>query len=88
MREFVKFGINIWNVWKTSEKFDVHGSVYVGNVYIRSKVQRDAHGFVCILYFTVFALHVSGAIYTHRQEHKLQSTAVGMRNCYGIWEAG
>jgi hypothetical protein len=57
-------------------------------VYIRLKVQRDAHGFVCILYFAVFALHVSGAIYTHHQEHKLQITAVGMRNCYGTWDVG
>jgi hypothetical protein len=53
-------------------------------VYIRLKVQRDAHGFVRILYFTIFALHVSGAIYTHHQEHKLQSTAVGMRDFCGI----
>jgi hypothetical protein len=26
----------------------------------------------------IFALHVSGAIFTHPQEHKLQSTAIGM----------
>jgi hypothetical protein len=51
-------------------------------VCIRLKVQRDVNGFVCILYFTIFALHVSGTIYTHRQEHKLQSTTVGMRDCY------
>jgi hypothetical protein len=54
------------------------------NVYIRFKVQQDAHEFLCILYFTIFALHVSGAIYTHHQEHKLQSTAVGMRDFYGM----
>jgi hypothetical protein len=64
--------------------FNVHGFVHLGNVYIRLKVQRDAHGFVCIFYFTVFALHVSGAIYTYHQEHKLQSTAVSMRNCHGM----
>jgi hypothetical protein len=46
-------------------------------------VQLDAHGFACILYFTIFALHVSGAIYTHHQERKLQSTAVGTCDCYG-----
>jgi hypothetical protein len=57
-------------------------------VYIRLKVQRNAHGFVCILYFTTFALYVSGAIYTHHQEHKLQNTAVGMRKCYGMLEVG
>jgi hypothetical protein len=66
--------------------FNVHGSVHLGNVnvYIRLEVQRDAHGFECILYLTIFALHVSGAIYTHHQEHKLPSTAVGMRDCYGM----
>jgi hypothetical protein len=41
------------------------------------KVQRDAHGFVLIIYLNMFALHVSGAICTHHQEHKLQITAVG-----------
>jgi hypothetical protein len=38
-------------------------TVSLSGVYIRLKVQRDAHGFVCILYFTTFALCVSGAIY-------------------------
>jgi hypothetical protein len=50
--------------------------------YIRLKVQLDANGFAYILYFTIFAVHVSGAIYTHHQEHKLQSTAVGMRDLW------
>jgi hypothetical protein len=54
------------------------------NVYIRLKVQRDANGFECILYSTIFALHVSGALYTHHQEHKLQRTAVGMHYVYGM----
>jgi hypothetical protein len=40
---------------------------------------------VYILYYTIFALHVSGAICTH-QEHKLQNTAVGTRDCYGVLE--
>jgi hypothetical protein len=62
--------------------FNVHGSIHLGNVYIRLKVQQDAHGFVCILYFTIFALRVSGAIYTHHQEHKLHSTAIGMRDLW------
>jgi hypothetical protein len=34
------------------------------------------------LYF--FALHVSDAICTHPQEHKLQRTAMGMCNGYGM----
>jgi hypothetical protein len=37
--------------------------------------------FLCILYYTIFALHVSGAICTHHQEHKLQSTVVGTCDC-------
>jgi hypothetical protein len=44
--------------------------------------------FLCILYYTMLALHVSGAIYTHHQEQKLQSTAVGTRDCYGVVEFG
>jgi hypothetical protein len=51
-------------------------------VYIQLKFQQDAHGFICILYFNIFALHVWGAIYTHRQEHKLQSTAIGVRHLW------
>jgi hypothetical protein len=51
--------------------FDIHGSVHLGNVYVRLNVQLDAHVFICILYSCIFALHVSGAICTHPQEHKL-----------------
>jgi hypothetical protein len=37
--------------------------------------------FLCVLYFSLFlSLHVSGAIYTHPQEHKLQRTAIGVCN--------
>jgi hypothetical protein len=51
-------------------KFDVHGSVHLGNIYIRLQV-RDAHSFfMCSLLhyacFTCFGCY---------QEHKLQSTA-------------
>jgi hypothetical protein len=49
------------------------------NVYVRLKVQLDVHGFICILYSSLFfALHVSGAICIHPQEHILQSTAIGV----------
>jgi hypothetical protein len=44
--------------------------------------------FLCILYYITRALHVSGAICTHHQEYKLQSTAVGTRDCYGVLEVG
>jgi hypothetical protein len=44
--------------------------------------------YLCILYFTMVALHVSGAICTHHQEHKLQSTAVGTCDCYGVLDVG
>jgi hypothetical protein len=64
--------------------FDVQGFVHLGNVYVRLKFQLDAHVFICTLYFARFALHVSGAVCTHHQEHKLQSTAIGMRNGYGM----
>jgi hypothetical protein len=36
-------------------------------------------------YSSIFALHVSGAICTHPQEHKLQSTAIRVRNGYGMF---
>jgi hypothetical protein len=32
--------------------------------------------FLCILYYTILAQHVSGAICTHHQDNKLQSTTV------------
>jgi hypothetical protein len=66
-------------------EFDVHGSVHLGNVYVQLKVQLDVHVFICILYSTLFsALHVSGAICTHPQEHKQQRTAIGVCNGYGM----
>jgi hypothetical protein len=65
-------------------KFDVRSSVHLGKVYVRLKVQTDVHVFVCILNFNIFALRVSCAVCTHPKEHKLQSTAIGMRNGYGM----
>jgi hypothetical protein len=63
--------------------FDVHGSVHLGNMYVRSGVQLDVHGFINILYSSIiFVIRVSVAICTHPQEHKLQRTAVGMCNGY------
>jgi hypothetical protein len=65
--------------------FDVHGSVHHGNVYVQLMVQLDVHVFMCILYSSLFlALHVSGAICTHPQEHKLQRTAIGVCNGFGM----
>jgi hypothetical protein len=43
---------------------------------------------LCILYYTTLSVHVSGAICTHRQEHTLQSTAVGTCDCFGVLEVG
>jgi hypothetical protein len=40
--------------------------------------------YVCLIPLYYFALHVSGAICTHPQEHKLQSTAIGVCNGYGM----
>jgi hypothetical protein len=44
--------------------------------------------FLCILYYTILALHVSRAICTHHQEKKQQSTAVDTRDWYGMLEVG
>jgi hypothetical protein len=46
--------------------FDVHGSVHLGKIYVQLKVQLD----VLFMYSLFLALHVSGAICTHPQEHK------------------
>jgi hypothetical protein len=43
-------------------------------------MHTDLYVFFISLYF---ALHVSGAVCTHHQEHQLQSTVIGMRNVYG-----
>jgi hypothetical protein len=54
----------------------------VQGVYVQLKVQLDVL-FICILYSSLFlALHVSCAICTHPQEHKLQRTAIGVCNGY------
>jgi hypothetical protein len=44
--------------------------------------------FLRIVHYTMLALHVSGAIYTHHQEHKLQSTAVGTCDFDDVLEVG
>jgi hypothetical protein len=56
-------------------------------IYIDCKSDEMHTDFLCV-YSTILALHVSGAICTHHQEHKLQSTAVGTRDCYGVLEGG
>jgi hypothetical protein len=63
--------------------------VLVFRVYMFDWKSEEMHtDFLCILYYTVLALHVSGVICTHHQEHKLQSTAVGTRDGYGVLEVG
>jgi hypothetical protein len=37
------------------------------------------------LFLYIFAVHVSGAICTYPQEHKLQGTAIGVFNAYGLY---
>jgi hypothetical protein len=37
-------------IWVFIYKFDVHGSVHLGNVYVQLKVQLDVHVFICIIY--------------------------------------
>jgi hypothetical protein len=65
--------------------FQVYGFLYLGNVYVPLEFQLDIYGFICILYSSIFLLYiVSGAICTHPQEHKLQSTAVGVCNGCGM----
>jgi hypothetical protein len=49
-------------------EFDVHGSVHLGNIYVKFKDQLDVL-FMYSLFFLFLALHVSGAICTHPQEH-------------------
>jgi hypothetical protein len=45
-------------------------------------MHMDLYVYFIPLYY--FALQVSGAICTHPQEHKMQSTAVGVCNGYGM----
>jgi hypothetical protein len=51
-------------------------------IYSIASPTRYTRNFLCILYYTVLALHVSSAICTHNQEHKLYSTAVGTRDLW------
>jgi hypothetical protein len=63
-----------WLLHDDTQKLDVRGSVHHGSVHIQLKVQLCVHVFtyIFILYFClVLALHVSGAICTHPQDHKL-----------------
>jgi hypothetical protein len=42
------------------------------------------HGFMYSFFLYIFTLHVSGAICTQPQKHKLPSTALGVCNDYGM----
>jgi hypothetical protein len=57
-------------------------------IYIFDLKSDEMHTDFYVFFITLFSLHVSGAICTYHQEHKLQSTAVGMRDCYGVLEGG
>jgi hypothetical protein len=67
---------------------NVQEHIYIYIYLLECKSDEIHTDFLCILYYTIVALHVSGAICTHNQEHKLQSTAVGTRDCYGVSEVG
>jgi hypothetical protein len=58
--------------------------ILVMYTYVQLKVQLDVL-FVCIIYSSLFFdLHISGAICTHPQENKLQRTAIGVCNGFGM----
>jgi hypothetical protein len=40
--------------------------------------------YLYVFFLSILALHVSGAICTHPQEHKLQRTTIGVRNGFGM----
>jgi hypothetical protein len=60
-------------------EFDVHGSAHIGNVrvYVRLRAQLDVHGFICILYSSIFCftcfgcyLHPSSGAQTAAYSHR------------------
>jgi hypothetical protein len=62
--------------------FHICFALQKNNIYCKSDEMHK--NFLCILYYTTLALRVSGVICAHHQKHKLQSTAVGTRDCYGV----
>jgi hypothetical protein len=62
--------------------------LYILVIYIFDCKSNKMHtDFLCILYNTTLALHLSGTI-CNQQQHELQSTAVGTRDCYSVLEVG
>jgi hypothetical protein len=56
-------------------------------VCVRFKFQLDVHGFICILFSSIYFFSTYFGCYcicTHPQEHKLQSTALGVFNRCGM----
>ena len=49
--------------------FDVHGSVHRKYTYIRFDIFPTKCNFTQFIYFWKTAIHVSGGIFTHHQEH-------------------
>jgi hypothetical protein len=85
MKDGVSWHMNmkIKPVWR------IHLELIAKVRYTLSWKSNEMHmDILCILYFTILALCVSGVICTHHQEHKLQSTAVGTRDGYGVLEVG
>jgi hypothetical protein len=74
------------SIIRLGKNINIMKHLYIRNLYVQLKVQQLAvHVFICILYSSLFlALHVSGAICTHPQEHKLQHTAIGVCNGFSM----
>ena len=62
--------------------FDVQGSVH--RMYIRFDIFPTRYNFTQFIYFWKTALHVSGGIFTHHQEHiNLYLQYLVLVNCKG-----
>jgi hypothetical protein len=72
-----------------SYKFDVHGSVHHGNVYVQLEVQPDVHVFICILYSSIFSskcfgcyLYPSSGAQTTAYSHRCMQSVEGRGYTY------
>jgi hypothetical protein len=71
------FSLKLWRKWITA--------MFLSSVvHILESPTRCKWIYMYSLFLYIFALHVSGTICTHPQEHKLQSTSIGMCNGYGM----
>jgi hypothetical protein len=86
---FLVFFLNFDKFWPDDDLFrpEMVANIWNNKIkYIFDWKSKYMYMYLYVFFipFYFLALHISGAICTHHQEHNLQSTAIGMCNDYSM----